>query len=397
MFDLKQLDKIFNDDTLNKQVNSNELWLRRQRRKMRFIKLAFPAAAAALVGLLAVLPSLREHTDLNLQISKPGKQEIEKLHAEKTTMYVTDKANRVSSFVAETIDETESGSQIFEIKEPHGQMPTSDEHKIDISAPVGFYDQNTKIFSLKEKVNIVYSDGMTANTAEAFYDSNISKAYGDMPISANGKYGQLKAQGFEYYTETETVVLKGKTDIHAAAEAFGEKTDIYAEEKVEIYRAQQMLKAFGNAVMSRPKLTVKADVLTAVLAKDGNGKTTLSDFAGDGNVVVDNGKNNVRADHLKTFFKKGKQKNVAIDRIEMTGNVKTKTADAEISATKGIYYPDSGTVKLLDDVIIIKNGNRMQGSSAETNLNTGISKMQSGGKHRVSGVIYEDSIKKKSK
>ena len=383
MFDLKQLDKLFNDTNLNSKLASDEVALRQHKRKTRTVKIIFPAVAAALIGLLAVFPSLKEHTDFSIQIDKP--------HT------ITDKSNRVNTFTAETVDETETGSQIFKIQNPHGKMPTSDEQSVDITAPIGYYDRNTKIFSLNEIVNINYSDGMTAQTTKAFYDSNLSMAYGNSPLSAEGKYGTLQTQGFEYYTDSEKAILKGKTDIHAAAEAFGEKTDIYARDKVEIYRAEQKLKAFGQAVMTRPNLKVSADVLTAAFVKNSDGKATISEFSGDGNVIVDNGKNTVRADKLKTFFKNGNNRDTTIDRIEMTGNVKTETADGNVYASKGTYYPDSGLVKLFEDVTIVKNGNSMHGSYAETNLNTGVSKMQSGGKHRVSGVIFEDSLKKNKK
>jgi len=336
VFDLKQLDNIFNDTNLNSKVASDEDALRQHKRKTRTVKIVFPAIAAALIGLLAVFPSLKEHTELSLSVEKPTQNEIEKLHAENTVMHVTDKSNRVNTFTAESIDEIKTGSQIFKIKNPRGKIPTSDVQTINISAPTGYYNRNRKIFSLRKNVDIQYSDGMTAKTTEAFYDSKTSRIYSDSPLSADGKYGSLQTQGFEYFTDSEQAVLKGKTDIHVSAEAFGEKTDIYAQEKVEIYRAEQKLKAFGHAVMVQPNIKVSADILTAAFIKDEQGRTTLSEFTGDGNVVVDNGKNKVRANKLRTFFKNDDKKNTAIDRIEMTGNVESKTADGEVYASRGV-------------------------------------------------------------
>lgn len=392
MLDLKQLDNIFNADSL-KQYNADEAALLRQRKKIRLIKIMFPAVAAALVGLLAVIPSLQDRNEFSIKISKPLRNEIEKLHVENSVLYVTDKSNRVNTFTAENIDETSPGSQLVKLQNPRGKMPTSDEHWIDIEAPTGFYDQNTKVFSLVDTVVAKYSDNMTAKTKEMYYDSNESRAFGNKPITANGKFGHVNAEAFEYLTDRELLRLKGKTNIVTDATQFGSKIDINADKKVELYRNQQKLVATGNAVMTKAELKVNGDVLTAVFAKDKNGKNTISDFYGDGNVVVDNGKNKVFADHLKTFFKKSGGANSAIDRIEMTGNVKTKNAEGEVYAQKGVYYPDSGEVKLFDDVVIIKDGNHMRGDAAETNLNTGVSKMGAGSKGRISGVIYEDGLK----
>ena len=84
---------------------------------------------------------------------------------------------------------------------------------------------------------------------------------------------------------------------------------------------------------------------------------------------------------------------VLLVSILVVGNVKTKNAEGEIQAQRGVYYPASGDVKLFDNVVIIKDGNRIQGETAETNLGTGISKMGKANKGRVSGVIYEDGLK----
>lgn len=394
MFDLKNLDNLFNEKSLSNRISADEAALRRHRKVMRLIKIGFPAAAAALIGLLAVFPSLQERGEFSVQISKPTRQELEKLHMENTVLYVTDKNNRVNSFVAENIDETEPGSQLAKINNPKGKIPTSDDAWLDVTAPYGYFNQKNKLLSLKEDVNIKYSGGMTAHTEELYYDSQAAKAYGGKPVTASGDKGSLKSEGFEYYTDDELAVFTGKTEIHTAPGTFGTQTDVYAEQKTEFYRKEQKLVATGNAVMTRGGIKVSGDVLTAVFAQNASGKNEITDFRGNGNVTVDNGKNKVRADNLKTFFKTGGAANTTIDRIEMTGHVRTKTADGEVYADKGTYYPQSGNVKLENNIVIIKDGNKMQGTSAETNLNTGITKISAGAKNRVSGVFYEDSLPK---
>ena len=148
MFDLKNLDRLFNDNSLNKKLSANEFALLKQRKIARLIKIGFPAISAALIGVLAILPSLQERNDFSIQISKPTRQELEKLHMENTVLYVTDKANRVNSITAENIDETAPRSQLVKINNPKGKFPTSDDTWIDVTAPYGFYDQNSKKLSL---------------------------------------------------------------------------------------------------------------------------------------------------------------------------------------------------------------------------------------------------------
>lgn len=61
---------------------------------------------------------------------------------ENTVFYVTDDANRVNNFTADTIDETEPGSKLIKLIRPEGLLPSSDDRWISVKSPVGFYDQN---------------------------------------------------------------------------------------------------------------------------------------------------------------------------------------------------------------------------------------------------------------
>ena len=312
---------------------------------------------------------------------------------ENTVLYVTDKANRVNSFTAENIDETAPGSQLVKFKNPVGKIPTSDTEWLDITAPTGFYNQKNKLISLNEDVNIKHNSGTVGKTSEMFYDSNKSLAYGSKPTIIEGDSGTINAQGFKYYTNKEHIIFTGKTEIHTSPTSFGEKTDIYADKTVEYFKNEQKLIAKGNAIVKRSGMNINGEIITAVFVKQ-NDKTQINDFTAQENVSVDNNKNKVYSDYLKAFFKLSEKKENVIDRIEMTGNVKTKTADGEVYADKAIYYPNTGKVELFENVVIVKDGNRMQGTKAETNLNTGASKIFADKKNRVSGVFYEDSIEK---
>ena len=285
MLDLKQLDDIFSNEHLSKSVSAGDKVLSRQKKRARLVKITFPAIAAALVGLLAVWPALQDRGDFSIKISKPTKGEIEKLHVKNSVLYVTDKANRVNSFTAENIDETEPGSQLVKMQNPKGKLPTSDVQWVDVTAPTGFYNQKDKLFYLVDGVELLYSDNMKASTKEMYYETDKSLIYGNTPVIADGKYGHLDAKAFEYSTKNEVLKFKGNTTIKASEEAFGNKIDIYATKTVEFHRRQQKLVATGNALMKRPNLNVSGDVLSAIFSKGTNGKNTIKDFSGDGILV----------------------------------------------------------------------------------------------------------------
>ena len=78
-----------------------------------------------------------------------------------------------------------------------------------------------------------------------------------------------------------------------------------------------------------------------------------------------------------------------MQRVEIPQNPKIVTQDGTVTAKTGIYYPDKGKVYLYENVVINQNGNILKGDKAETDLNTGISKVLSG-QSRVSGIWYEE-------
>ena len=96
------------------------------------------------------------------------------------------------------------------------------------------------------------------------------------------------------------------------------------------------------------------------------------------------------------FFKKDANDKMTMDKVEIYDNVKIVTKDATVTADKGLYLPKIAVIKLFDNVLIDQQGNKLKGDFAETNLNTGKSRIIAGktSKGRVSGIFKE---KKKDK
>lgn len=228
---------------------------------------------------------------------------------------------------------------------------------------------------------------------------------------------------------------------------------ITAEKQVDVYQEENKVVAVGDAVAVKDNITVKAQKLTAFFEKKQNndgtetnaidkmyaddqaslhmekadvygdsieynvtedfmlvkGKPavvqnnkakvsatesiiyypTLSKAVAKGNVIADNGKNKIFSDVMETYFKKDKNGEMTLERVEIPKNPKILTDNGNVKAKSGIYYPDQGMVYMYDDVVITQNGNTLKGDKAETNLNTGVSRILSG-KSRVSGVWYEE-------
>jgi len=111
-----------------------------------------------------------------------------------------------------------------------------------------------------------------------------------------------------------------------------------------------------------------------------------------GNVIVtDKDKNQIYSDNLTAYFKKNAKGDLEIDRAEIVEGVKIVAKDATVTAKRGTYSPQTGLIHLYEDVTITQaNGNVLRGVEAESDLNTGVSKILSGANGgRVTGVFKE--------
>ena len=185
----------------------------RHSRKVKLAKLLLPSIAAVLVVTLLAIPTLRKDAkDFALDFTI-NKGDIEKLNVEKTTVYITDKNNRVNNFIANQINETAAGSQLYNLNSPEAVMPLNNKEWISIKSPGGLYNQQTGILHLQNNVETFFSKGMNIHTSEAFFDFKKAKGYTYTPVKGDGFLGKIDSQGFEFSSETHILTFLGKTSI----------------------------------------------------------------------------------------------------------------------------------------------------------------------------------------
>lgn len=219
MSDTQKLDEYFNEET-NDSPHIRDKELRRTRR-VRLAKLLLPGTAAVLISLLLILPNLRQQAyDIKLDITRPKSGELEKLHMENTTFYITDKNNRVTNMTAANIDETAPGSKLVKLIRPEGIIPGDNQTWINIKSPAGFFNQNDNALKLTDGVEMFYSEGMTINTFEADYNFQTSTGSGRTALTGQGIFGDIQATGFDLYSPTGVLVFLGPADIKIREESF---------------------------------------------------------------------------------------------------------------------------------------------------------------------------------
>ena len=97
MFDKNKIDRYFNADA-EAMFSATTSKVSKHTRFVRIAKLVLPSAAAILIGLLLIFPSLKKDArEFKLDITRPKQGELEKLHVENTVLYITDKNNKINN------------------------------------------------------------------------------------------------------------------------------------------------------------------------------------------------------------------------------------------------------------------------------------------------------------
>lgn len=164
--------------------------------------------------------------------------------------------------------------------------------------------------------------------------SNTETAYGDRAI---------------YNADQQVLVIDGKKPRLESG-----KDILTATQQLEYWETKKFAVARGNAVATREKKQVRADVLVAHFNQDSRGKSQVY-------------------------------------RIDAYDNVRVKTESETAVGDRGIYNVESGVAVLTGNVTMVRDTNTLNGCRAEVNLNTGVSKLfacpNQQGSNRVRGTF----------
>jgi lipopolysaccharide export system protein LptA len=76
-----------------------------------------------------------------------------------------------------------------------------------------------------------------------------------------------------------------------------------------------------------------------------------------------------------------------LKKVDAFGHVSVRTVTDTVTGDKAVYVPDTGIARIFGNVRITRGENQMNGSEAEVNQKTGISRLLSGPSERVHGLV----------
>ena len=248
----------------------------------------------------------------------------------------------------------------FKIASPQSlNFGTSNDQPIEIFADNGVeWQQDALVFIARGNARAVRTNvNVFANELRAYYRKNESGATEIWRLDALGQvriktpqsttYGEMALYNVD---KAILVVSGGKVKLVTTTDT------ITASRQIEYWENKQMAVARGDAKATREQKRLNAETLVAYFNEEVTGK-------------------------------------LAIQRIEAFEKVKVSTPEDTATSERGVYNVKSGIATLVGSVKVLRDGNIINGCSADINLNTGISRMHSckntlgGGKTRVRGIL----------
>lgn len=195
---------------------------------------------------------------------------------------------------------------------------------------------------LSDELRAYYREGTTGQSEIWRLD-----ALGNVRIVSNTEtaYGNRAI----YNADQQVLVIDGEKPRLESG-----KDILTATQQLEYWEAKKFAVARGNAIATRDKKQVHADVLVAHFNQDSLGKSQVY-------------------------------------RIDAYDNVRVKTETETAVGDRGIYNVETGVAVLTGNVTMVRDTNTLNGCRAEVNLNSGVSKLfacpNQQGSNRVRGTF----------
>jgi lipopolysaccharide export system protein LptA len=160
-----------------------------------------------------------------------------------------------------------------------------------------------------------------------------------------------------------------------------------ARDAMEYYPQQHMAVARGNAVVvTKDAKRMAADTLVAYTTPDPPPPAAAP--AGGATQVAAKTPEPAKADPAKPGDDDTAAVSGKLKKVDAFGHVSVRTTTDTVTGDKAVYVPDTGIARIFGNVRITRGENQMNGSEAEVNQKTGISRLLSGGpSERVQGLV----------
>jgi lipopolysaccharide export system protein LptC len=178
---------------------------------VKFMKVVLPLLAFGIIGLLAAWPRIQGGDQSS---TRRDSGELEMMRA----LYVgTDTQDRPFSLTADRAVQSTSEPGVLDLVRPQGELTLKDGTWIAIKADRGRYNDKTGKLLLLGNANLFHDKGYEFKSDEAHIDVKAGNAWGDLPVTGQGPFGEIFSRGFRLFDSGATIVFNGPAHLDLAA------------------------------------------------------------------------------------------------------------------------------------------------------------------------------------
>lgn len=175
------------------------------------MKFVLPAGAALLVALVVAWPYLSGR-DAGLPFSFANVENVaaEALFMTNSRYFGTDDKNQQFSITAESVIQETADPDTLRFRLPKADILLDDGSWLAVTADEGMLNRSRQVLVLDGSVSFFSDKGFEISTERAQVDLARSVASSRSPVSGQGPFGLLRAEGFSYNKEDGTLRFDGR-------------------------------------------------------------------------------------------------------------------------------------------------------------------------------------------
>ena len=184
------------------------------RRYSRFVALSkrlLPAMAVALLLLVAAGPRVQGvFSSLRLPLPRLDVTEARDLQMVAARYSGVDRQNNPFVVTADVARQKPKLDDLITLERPKGDLTTASGSWLELSADNGFYQPQPQLLDLYGNVSLFQDKGNEFHSSSAHVDMAAGTAVGDDPVTAQGPFGNITAQGFRMLERGSTIIFTGR-------------------------------------------------------------------------------------------------------------------------------------------------------------------------------------------
>lgn len=183
-------------------------------RAVGWLKILLPTLAVVLVSMIFIWPYLEEEGQRIIAAVISDAPVLPELMEVSQARYtgVGEDGQRYT-LTAETVQQESMDAALVEFLEPRADISLSDGSWALVSAERGTFDRDAQVLELNSAVSLFHDLGYEFRTESATLDLLGGSAYGFDPISGQGPFGYVEADGFELLDRGARVRLTGNARV----------------------------------------------------------------------------------------------------------------------------------------------------------------------------------------